>query len=65
LAEEYEKESNEKIKKRTYEEDLKRLEELAADEDPEAEHYEADKILLKYVPKEIADRWEKVRKWYA
>lgn len=59
----------------TFEEDLKRMKELAsynmADEvegqtgDEENWHQEADAILIKYVPKELAEAWEQVGRWYS
>jgi len=33
--------------------------------DEENWHLEADNILKKYVPKELADAWEEVGKWYS
>lgn len=33
--------------------------------DVEVNHGEADEILLKYVPKELAEAYDNVKKWYA
>jgi hypothetical protein len=51
----------------TLEEDVKKLELLWHGDDDEIIHIEADKILLKYVPSEIADAYRKIshRFWYS
>lgn len=33
--------------------------------DEENWHQEADAILIKYVPKELAEAWEQVGRWYS
>ena len=41
------------------------LKELQKPGDIEIAHSEADKILLRFVPQEVKDEWDKVKKWYA
>jgi|LGOV01.1.fsa_nt_gb hypothetical protein len=41
------------------------LKELQKSLDPEAAHSDADKILLRFVPQEVREEWEKIDKWYA
>ena len=41
------------------------LKELQKSLDPEGAHSDADDILLRFVPQEVKEAWEKVDKWYA
>lgn len=44
---------------------IKELEELSENNDTENVHKKADDILLRFVPKEVADAWNKLDKYYS
>jgi hypothetical protein len=49
----------------TPEEAVEKLKWIAQGHDAESDHYDADMVLLELVPKEVAEAWEKVHKWYS